>query len=93
MKARNLFTTIRTKGGSLASASTNGSARAGSVSSGFGTPVEPQDQMEEDVTVEELEQRRDLVTRMKAFGERLKERYVNLADLILEGREELEERA
>ena len=55
--------------------------------------VEQQDQMEEDVTVEELEQRRALVTRMKAFGERLKERHVNLADLILEGREELEERA
>jgi hypothetical protein len=55
--------------------------------------VEPQDQMEEDVTVEELEQRRALVTRMKVFGERLKERHVNLADLILEGREDLEERA
>jgi hypothetical protein len=55
--------------------------------------LEQQDQVEEEVTAEELEQRRDLVTRMKAFGERLKERHVNLADLILEGREELEERA
>ena len=49
--------------------------------------------VEEDVTSEEIEQRRALVTRMQAFGERLRERHVNLADLILEGREELEERA
>lgn len=55
--------------------------------------LEQRDQIEEDVTVEELEQRRALVTGMKAFGEQFKERHVNLADLILEGREELEERA
>jgi hypothetical protein len=55
--------------------------------------VEQQGQVEEKVTAEELEQRRVLVTRMKAFGERIKERHVNLADLILKGREELEERA
>lgn len=55
--------------------------------------VEQQDQVEEEVTPEELEQRRDLVTRMKAFGERLKDRDMNLGDLIVEGREELEERA
>ena len=55
--------------------------------------VEQQNQVEEEVTPEELEQRRDLVTRMKAFGERLKDRDMNLGDLIVEGREELEERA
>lgn len=55
--------------------------------------VEQQGQVEEEVTPEELEQRRVLVKRMNAFGERLKERHVNLTDLILEGREELEERA
>jgi hypothetical protein len=55
--------------------------------------VERQEQVEEEAAAEELEQRRALVTRMKAFGERLQERHVNLADLILEGREELDERA
>ena len=55
--------------------------------------AEPEKQMEEDITPEELEQRRALIGRMKAFGKRLQDRQLNLGDLILEGREELEERA
>jgi hypothetical protein len=55
--------------------------------------LEQEGQIEEEVTSEELAQRRVLVKRMQAFGEQLKERHVNLADSILEGREELEERA
>ncbi len=55
--------------------------------------VEQEEQMDEEVTPEELGQRRDLVARMKAFGERIKDRRITLSDLIVEGREELEERA
>lgn len=50
-------------------------------------------QMEEQVSPEELEQRRNLVAQMKAFGKRLEGRHINLGDLVIEGREELEERA
>ncbi len=55
--------------------------------------VAQEGQMDDAVTPEELGQRRELVTRMKAFGERIKDRRINLGDLIVEGREELEERA
>ena len=55
--------------------------------------VEPEEQLEEaEVTPEELAQRRDLGERMKAFGQRLAGRRVNLGDLVIEGREELEDR-
>ena len=46
-----------------------------------------------EVTPEEIEKRRAVVARMKEFGQRLAGRHVNLGDLILEGREELENRA
>ena len=46
-----------------------------------------------EVTPEETEERRALVARMKEFGQRLAGQQVNLGDLILEGREELENRA
>jgi hypothetical protein len=46
-----------------------------------------------EVTHEELAQRRALGERMKAFGQRLAGRRVNLGDLVIEGREELEDRA
>jgi len=46
-----------------------------------------------EVTDEELTQRRALGERMKAFGQRLAGRHVNLGDLVIEGREELEDRA
>jgi hypothetical protein len=55
--------------------------------------TEQEEQMEEDGTPEELEQRRALITRMQAFGKRLQGRHINLGDMVLEGREELEERA
>ena len=63
-----------------------------------GTPVtvmvEQRDMAEqEEITQEELAQRRALVGRMKAFGQRLVGRHVTLSDLILAGREELEDRA
>lgn len=63
-----------------------------------GTPVtvlvEQRDMAEqEEITQEELAQRRALVARMKAFGQRLVERHVTLSDVILVGREELEDRA
>jgi hypothetical protein len=64
-----------------------------------GTPVtvmvEQREMAEqEEITQEELAQRRALVAQMKAFGQRLVgRRHVSLGDLILEGREELEDRA
>jgi hypothetical protein len=63
-----------------------------------GTPVtvmvEQREMAEqEEITQEELAQRRALVAQMKAFGRRLVGRHVSLGDLILEGREELEDRA
>ena len=48
---------------------------------------------QEEITQEELAQRRALVAQIKAFGQRLVGRHVPLSDLLLEGREELEERA
>jgi hypothetical protein len=56
--------------------------------------VEQEEQQEPaEMTHEELAQRRALGERMKAFGQRLAERHVNLGDLIIEGRQELEDRA
>ena len=56
--------------------------------------VEQEKQQEPaEVTPEELAQRRALGERMKAFGQRLAGRQVNLGDLVIEGREELEDRA
>jgi len=56
--------------------------------------VEQEEQVDEpEVTREELAQRRALGERMKAFGQRLAGRHVNLGDLVIEGREELEDRA
>lgn len=55
--------------------------------------VEQEEQQEPaEVTDEELAQRRALGARMKAFGQRLAGRHVNLGDLVIEGREELEDR-
>jgi hypothetical protein len=42
---------------------------------------------------EEIEERRQVVARMEEFGRRLSGRHINLGDLILEGREELDSRA
>ena len=56
--------------------------------------VEPEGQADAaEVTHEELAQRRALGERMQAFGQRLVGRHVNLGDLVIEGREELEDRA
>jgi hypothetical protein len=55
--------------------------------------VEREAQVEEEVSPEELEQRRALIAQMKAFGKRLTGRQMNLGALILEGRGELEDRA
>ena len=56
--------------------------------------VEQEEQQESaEVTHEELAQRRVLGERMRAFSQRLAERHVNLGDLVIEGREELEDRA
>jgi hypothetical protein len=54
--------------------------------------MEEAEQVEE-ITAEELAERRALVAKMKAFGEKLAGRQINLGDLVLEGRKELEERA
>jgi hypothetical protein len=42
------------------------------------------------VTPQELRRRQDLVARLKEFGQRLERRDLNLGDLILEEKEELE---
>ena len=55
--------------------------------------VEPEAQVEEaEVTPEELAQRRALGEQMEAFGQRLVGRQVNLGELALDGRQELEDR-
>ena len=46
-----------------------------------------------EVTDEELAQRRALGEQMQAFGQRLAGRRVNLADLVIKRREELEDRS
>ena len=55
--------------------------------------VTVQQAIQEEVFPEEIAQRQALVVRMKEFGQRLAGRNLNLGDLILEGREELENRA
>lgn len=50
--------------------------------------IEPSQQAQE-----ELNTRRALTARMRAFGQKLEGRNVNLGALILEGREELRQRA
>jgi len=55
--------------------------------------VEQEEQQEPaEMTDEKFTQRRTLGERMKAFGQRLTGRHVNLADLVIEGREELADR-
>ena len=46
-----------------------------------------------DITHEAVAQRQALGERMQAFGQRLAGRRLHLGDLIIEGREELEDRA
>ncbi len=48
---------------------------------------------EKEVLPEELSERQSLVARMRAFGQRLEGRNINLGDLIREGKEELNDRA
>ena len=48
---------------------------------------------EKEVSTEELAERQALVARMKIFGEKLRGRHVNLGTLILEAKDELEDRA
>ncbi len=50
--------------------------------------IEPPQQAQE-----EIDTRRALTARMRAFGQKLEGRNVNLGALILEGREELRQRA
>ena len=54
--------------------------------------MEQAEQVEE-ITAEELAERRALVAKMKTFGEKLAGRQINLGDLVLEGRKELEKHA
>jgi hypothetical protein len=54
--------------------------------------VEQEEQPEPaEVTHEELARRRALGERMKAFGQRLVGKRMNLGDLVIEGREEAED--
>ena len=54
----------------------------------------PAKQEEEAVVApEKIDERQALVARMKEFGQKLAGRNVNLGDLILEAKEELENRA
>ncbi|MDP3013967.1 MAG: hypothetical protein Q8M92_06985 [Candidatus Subteraquimicrobiales bacterium] len=46
----------------------------------------------EDVTPEDIKERQVLVAQMKEFGQRLVGRQINLGDLILKSREDLEKR-
>jgi len=56
--------------------------------------LEPEGQLEGmELTSEEIKVRQAVVASMKEFGKRLAGRNVNLGDLILEAREELEHRA
>jgi hypothetical protein len=56
--------------------------------------VEQEKQQESaQVPHEDLAQRRVLGERMRAFSQRLAGRHVNLGDLVIEGREEFEDRA
>jgi hypothetical protein len=56
--------------------------------------VEQRDEMPtEPVVPDAAQQRHDWMVRMQAFGEQLSSHQVNLGNLVLEGREELETRA
>jgi hypothetical protein len=56
--------------------------------------VEQRDEMPtEPVVPDAAQQRHDWMAQMQAFGERLASRQMNLGNLVLEGREELEARA
>jgi hypothetical protein len=57
------------------------------------TVAQEEQQAPGEVTDEELAQRRALGEQMKAFGQRLAGRSLSLGDLVIEGREELEDRA
>jgi hypothetical protein len=48
---------------------------------------------DERVSLDEIAQRQALIAQIKEFGQKLAGRNINLGDLILEGREELESRA
>jgi hypothetical protein len=48
---------------------------------------------DETLAPEELHQRQALVARMKVFGQKLAGREINLGDLIIEEKEELDDRA
>jgi hypothetical protein len=48
---------------------------------------------EEKITAEEFNERQLLVARMKAFGQKLTERTVDLSESVLEAKDELEDRA
>lgn len=55
--------------------------------------VEQEGQQEPaEMTDEEFAQRRALGERMKVFGQRLAGRHVTLGDLVIKGREKLEDR-
>lgn len=55
--------------------------------------VEPRDTQKEEMPSEKaLEERRKLMTRMRTFGQKLANRDIALGDLVLEGREELNDR-
>jgi hypothetical protein len=55
--------------------------------------VEQENLTEEAITHEELVQRRALAAQMEAFGQQLAGRHISLGDVVLEGKEELEDRA
>ena len=50
-------------------------------------------QEEGEITAGELNERQVLVTRMKAFGQKLAGRTVDLSESVLEAKDELEDRA
>ena len=56
--------------------------------------IEPTDQTRTDpIEPEDCERRQVWIAQVKAFGEQLKGRQIHLGNLVLESREELEERA
>jgi hypothetical protein len=55
--------------------------------------ITPAAALEEAITAQELNERQALVTRMKAFGQKLAGRTVDLSESVLEAKDELEDRA
>jgi len=55
--------------------------------------VDPMGDNSDIVSEEEIEKRRTLTTRMKEFGQKLADRNISLSEIVLEEREELENRA